>query len=152
MLQINDLSKAYGDTVVLQGVNLLVNPGERVGLVGPNGCGKTTLLEIVVGRETPDRGSVSFSPPGLRLGYLEQALIYPADATIRDAMRGESGDPEQDVQKLAARMSTASGEELERLMAAYGRALDRLETGDGYRVDGYRVAAQIDVVLAGLGL
>ena len=147
MLQINDLSKAYGDTVVLDGVTLLINHGERVGLVGPNGCGKTTLLELIAGRETRDRGSITFSPPGLRLGYLEQALVYPEGATIEDVMRGEEGDPEQEVQELAVQLSTATGEELERLMAAYGRALDRLETGDRYRATG-----QIEVVLAGLGL
>jgi len=147
MLQINDLTKAYGDTVVLEGVNLLVNEGERVGLVGPNGCGKTTLLEIMVGRETQDRGSMTFTPPNLPLGYLEQALVYPEEATIADAMRGYADDPEQEVQDLAVQLSAASGEELERLMTAYARALERLETGDSYRT-----AAQIELVLAGLGL
>jgi ATP-binding cassette subfamily F protein 3 len=147
MLQINDLAKAYGDTVVLEGVNLLINDGERVGLVGPNGCGKTTLLEIVVGRETLDRGSITFSPPNLPLGYLEQTLVYPEGATVADAMRGYASDPEQEVQDLAVQLSTASGEELERLMADYARALERLETGDSYRA-----TAQIEVVLAGLGL
>jgi ATP-binding cassette subfamily F protein 3 len=147
MLQINDLSKAYGDTVVLEGVNLLINDGERVGLVGPNGCGKTTLFEIIAGRERQDQGSITFSPPNLPLGYLEQALVYPEGATIKEAMRGDGGDPEQEVQDLAVQLSSASGKELERLMAAYGRALERLETGDSYRA-----AAQIEVVLSGLGL
>jgi len=147
MLQINDLSKAYGDTVVLEGVNLLINDGERVGLVGPNGCGKTTLFEIIVGRETQDRGSITFAPPNLPLGYLEQALVYPEGATIADVMRSYADDPEQKVHDLAVQLSAASGEELERLMADYARALERLETRDSYRT-----AAQIEVVLAGLGL
>jgi len=147
MLQINDLSKAYGDTVVLEGVNLLINDGERVGLVGPNGCGKTTLFEIIVGRETQDRGSITFAPPNLPLGYLEQALVYPEGATIADVMRSYADDPEHQVHDLAVQLSAASGEELERLMADYARALEHLETRDSYRT-----AAQIEVVLAGLGL
>ena len=71
MLQVNNVHKAYGDDVLLESVTLIVNKGERMGLVGPNGCGKTTLLKIIVGQETPDQGSVSFTPPDLRIGYLE---------------------------------------------------------------------------------
>jgi ATP-binding cassette subfamily F protein 3 len=147
MLQINDLHKAYGDTVLLQGVNLIVNDGERVGLVGPNGCGKTTLLRIVAGREAPDRGSVSITPPNLDPGYLEQALTYAEGATIHEVMHGGEQDPQEQVEELATQMASASGDELERLMDAYGRALDRLEAGAGYGAN-----AQIEVVLAGLGL
>jgi len=147
MLQINDLSKAYGDTVVLDGVNLLINDGERVGLIGPNGCGKTTLLQLIAGREKPDRGSIVLSPPNLGLGYLEQALVYAKGITLEQTMYGEAGDPEQEVQKLALQLSAASGQKLERLMDDYARALDRLEGGEGYRT-----SAQIEIVLAGLGL
>ena len=73
MLQVSDVHKVYGDDVVLERVNFIVNHGDRVGLVGPNGCGKTTLLRIVIGEELPDQGSVSWQPPDLRIGYLEQA-------------------------------------------------------------------------------
>ena len=93
MLQANNLSKTYGDNVILEGVTLIVNRGERLGLVGPNGCGKTTLLKIVVGQEAPDRGSVSFTPPDLRIGYLEQALSYPKDATVAEVMQQTSDIP-----------------------------------------------------------
>jgi ATPase subunit of ABC transporter with duplicated ATPase domains len=147
MLFVNDVYKAYGDNVVLDKVTFIVNPGERVGLVGPNGCGKTTLLKIIVGQEMPDRGSVSWQPPDLQIGYLEQALTYAEGATVGGAMRAGLDATEDEVQELTGRMAHASGEELERLMAAYAAALDRLEARGGYGV-----GAQIDAVLSGLGL
>jgi ATP-binding cassette subfamily F protein 3 len=147
MLQTSDIHKAYGDEVILEGVTLLVNDGDRVGLVGPNGCGKTTLLRIIVGEEAPDRGSVSWQPPDLRIGYLEQALSYPEGATVGMAMRSELIRAEQAVQDLAQQMSAASGEALARLMAAYDQALARFEAAGGYGVE-----SEMDAVLAGLGL
>ena len=147
MLQVNDIHKAYGDDVILSGVTFTLNQGDRAGLVGPNGCGKTTLLRIVVGQERPDRGSVSWQPPDLRIGYLEQALSYPEGTTVEEAMRGELVQAERAVRELADRMAGASGAELERLLAAYAEALERFEAGGGYRS-----GAQVDAVLAGLGL
>ena len=147
MLQVNNLHKAYGDNVILSGATFTLNHGDRAGLVGPNGCGKTTLLRIVVGQERPDQGSVSWQPPDLRIGYLEQALTYPERTTVGAAMRGELAQAERAVRELAERMAAASGAELERLMAAYAEALERFETGGGYRSE-----AQVDAVLAGLGL
>ncbi|MGD9100521.1 MAG: ATP-binding cassette domain-containing protein, partial [Anaerolineae bacterium] len=58
MLQTSNLCKRYGDDVILDGVSFVVNPGERVGLIGPNGCGKTTLLRCILGQEHPDSGGV----------------------------------------------------------------------------------------------
>jgi ATP-binding cassette subfamily F protein 3 len=147
MLQVNNIYKTYGDDVILEGVTFIVNDGDRVGLVGPNGCGKTTLLRILVGEEQPDQGSVSWQPPNLRIGYLEQALTYPDGATVGTAMRGELAKAEQRVQTLAERIAKASGQELDRLMASYAEALERFEAGGGYRAE-----AEINVVLAGLGL
>ena len=57
MLQVSNLSKSFGDTPILDRVSFVINPGERVGLIGPNGCGKTTLLKIILGELQPDAGS-----------------------------------------------------------------------------------------------
>jgi ATP-binding cassette subfamily F protein 3 len=147
VLQVNNIHKAYGDDVILSGATFTLNHGDRVGLVGPNGCGKTTLLRVIVGQERPDEGSVSWQPPDWRIGYLEQALAYPEGMTVGAAMRGELAQAESAVRELAERMASASGADLERLMAAYAEALERFEAGGGYRSE-----AHVDAVLAGLGL
>jgi ATPase subunit of ABC transporter with duplicated ATPase domains len=71
-LTARSIVKSYGDTVVLDGVSLVVAPGSRTGLVGPNGIGKSTLLRILAGVEAPDGGVVTREPPGLAVAYLAQ--------------------------------------------------------------------------------
>jgi ATPase subunit of ABC transporter with duplicated ATPase domains len=66
------IGKSYGETVVLDGLSLSVTPSSRVGVVGPNGIGKSTLLRLLAGVEEPDSGSVSREPPGLSVAYLVQ--------------------------------------------------------------------------------
>ena len=150
MLQVNGISKSYGDKVILEDVSFVINPGERLGLVGPNGCGKTTLLRIMVGQEQPDAGSLSLSPPEAPVGYLAQALEFEPDATIGEVMRCALEclhDTERQVEQLAQRMANARKDELEQAMQAYADALARFEAAGGYRV-----SHEIDAILAGLGL
>ncbi len=67
-----NITKHHGAAVVLRDVTLVVPPRARVGLVGPNGVGKSTLLRILAGLEEPDSGTVRRSPPELSVGYLPQ--------------------------------------------------------------------------------
>jgi ATP-binding cassette subfamily F protein 3 len=158
MLQASNISKRYGDDIILDGVSFVVNPGERVALIGPNGCGKTTLLRCIlgheqpdgVGHEQPDGGSVILSPPDLRLGYLAQGLEYAPDATISDlllASQARQRQIEAEVQNLAEAIAAATGEEQAALLDAYASALAELET-----LGGQTNAHQAQAVLAGLGL
>ena len=82
-LVVRDLSRAYGDRVVLDGVDLLARPGEPLGLVGENGVGKSTLLRLVAGVEEADGGSVSRPDD---LGYLPQDPDFPDGASIGDVL------------------------------------------------------------------
>ncbi len=72
VLAARNVSRSYGATVVLDRVSLVVAPGSRVGIVGPSGIGKSTLLQILAGIESPDSGTVSREPPGLTVTYFEQ--------------------------------------------------------------------------------
>jgi ATPase subunit of ABC transporter with duplicated ATPase domains len=71
-LAARSISKSYGDAVVLDGLSLSVTPASRIGVVGPNGIGKSTLLRLLAGAEEPDAGSVTREPPGLAVSYLVQ--------------------------------------------------------------------------------
>jgi ATPase subunit of ABC transporter with duplicated ATPase domains len=150
MLQVSNLSKTYGGETILDGVSFVVNPGDRVGLVGPNGCGKTTLLRIIVGEEQADQGSIRTAPPDLGIGYLAQALQFRTGATVRDVMRlAVDGlcEAERQVSALAEQLSVAEGDELSELMEAYADALARFEVAGGYSAP-----RRIDATLASLGL
>jgi len=72
-LSLDGVTKSYGAQLVLDDVSLAVGPRSRIGLVGPNGVGKSTLLRILVGAEEPDSGSVSRAPQTILVGYLAQA-------------------------------------------------------------------------------
>jgi ATP-binding cassette subfamily F protein 3 len=74
VLHVQNLHKSYGATTVLSGVSFVLNDAERVGLIGANGTGKSTLLRCLVGQEQPDRGRITLTPAGAHLGYLPQAF------------------------------------------------------------------------------
>jgi len=71
-LAAHTITKSYGDTVVLEGLSLTVSPSSRIGVVGPNGIGKSTLLRVLTGLEQPDSGRVTRNPPGVEVAYLVQ--------------------------------------------------------------------------------
>ncbi|PKN89548.1 MAG: hypothetical protein CVU45_07080, partial [Chloroflexi bacterium HGW-Chloroflexi-7] len=92
MLVVHHLSKSYGISPVLTDVSFAINPGEKIALVGPNGCGKTTLLRILAGQEKPDSGSYQLNPPDLCVGYLPQGGNFNSDETLADFIRRTEGD------------------------------------------------------------
>ncbi|MBK5721037.1 ABC-F family ATP-binding cassette domain-containing protein [Dysgonomonas sp. Marseille-P4677] len=83
-LQVDGLSKSFGDLVLFNEISFGIAEGERIGLIAKNGSGKTTLLNILVGKESYDSGSVVFRRD-LRIAYLEQDPIYPENLTVLQA-------------------------------------------------------------------
>jgi ATP-binding cassette subfamily F protein uup len=90
LVSLENVAKAYATTVVLDGVSLGIGAGERVGVVGRNGGGKTTLLRILTGEERPDAGRVARSA-GLRVGYVDQRTDPPG-STVREAVLARYGE------------------------------------------------------------
>ena len=87
MIQISNLSKAYGTQIIFDNVGFTVNAGERIGLVGRNGHGKTTLLRMITGEERPDSGDISI-PNNYMVGYLSQHLIFSEDSVLKEGCLG----------------------------------------------------------------
>ena len=87
MLNIESISKGFGDQVLLDDTGLQINPGERVGLVGRNGHGKTTLLNMIAGTDHPDGGRISY-PSGYRIGVLSQTIHFERKTVLEEAMLG----------------------------------------------------------------
>lgn len=83
-LQIEDLTKSYGDRMLFDSVTFGVNQGDKIGLIAKNGTGKSTLLRIISGKEAPDSGKVTFRS-GIRVGYVEQTPAFDPEATVMQA-------------------------------------------------------------------
>uniref|UniRef100_UPI002615D4FA ATP-binding cassette domain-containing protein n=1 Tax=Haloactinopolyspora sp. TaxID=1966353 RepID=UPI002615D4FA len=142
-LSVRSLAKAYAGRVVLNGVDLDVGAGERLGLVGENGVGKSTLLRLIAGVEEPDAGSVHRQGS---LGYLGQEPDLPAGGTIAeatDAALAEFRTLEMRMRATEARL--ADGDQS--VLDDYGDALAEYDRRDGWTADARAARA-----IAGLGL
>ncbi|MDQ1710692.1 MAG: transport system ATP-binding/permease protein [Frankiaceae bacterium] len=93
LVNVEAVGKTYGTTTVLDDVSLGIAADERIGVVGRNGGGKTTLLRLLMRAEPPDTGRVTHSS-GLRVGWLPQAVDLPATATVRDVVIGDAAEHE----------------------------------------------------------
>ena len=129
MLFVSDLAKTFGEKRLFEGVNFVINRGERAGLVGPNGCGKTTLLRLILGLEHADKGSARFSVPMTRVGYLPQAFTHPVDATVRDILLGEALEAARlavRLQQLAEMLSSPTHAANPQVENEYAAILERM--------------------------
>ncbi|MEU5564877.1 ABC-F family ATP-binding cassette domain-containing protein [Micromonospora musae] len=145
----NDLVRIRGTRRVLDGISLTAAPGHRIGLIGENGTGKTTLLRILAGADEPDNGTVTRPPD---LGFLHQELPFTPTATVAeildDALREARSDL-ADLDRLGTALASATeeSEEHAQLLAAYGETLERAQDRDAWDAD-----RRARTVLAGLGL
>ncbi len=148
LLTIDNISKFYGDHQVLNKVSLGLPPGQKLGLVGANGVGKSTLLKIIIGELEADSGTVQIAHDA-EIGYLAQALVNAETLTISelvDSMLGNLHAIEARLHELEGQMAV-SGDDLEAILARYSALTEQFERRGGYDLD-YR----LDQVFAGLGI
>ena len=151
VLSIANLGFAYGEHQILDGVNLTLNSGEHIGLVGRNGCGKSTLMKLIVGTSSirPHTGHVQLAR-GTSVGYLTQDFDFDLSLTLRE----EAGRAFAELTALHERlnglthaMADAQGDTLERLLKEYEKVEHHMQAAGGYAVE-----HQVDATLHGLGL
>lgn len=87
MIGVENLHKSFGSQILFEGASFKLNPKERIGLVGLNGHGKTTLFRIIIGEESPDTGTIS-APKHYRIGYVRQDLNFTKDTVLKEVMTG----------------------------------------------------------------
>lgn len=148
MFQIQHVRKDYAAATVLADVSFLINDAEHVGLIGPNGVGKSTLLRCLIGQEQPDTGQISFSPPGQTIGYLPQSFAAVEGQTVGQVVAAAQAaviSAEAMLQQAADALADAADTAM--AMQDYDAALVQFEALGGYERE-QRAAAILD----GLGL
>lgn len=148
-LNVTNVSHSFGGRQILEDVSFKLLRGEHVGLVGANGEGKSTFLNIVTGHLQPDEGKVEW-PGRVTVGYLDQQSTLEKGMTIREVLRTAFKDMyamEQQMLDLYDKMGDASPEDIDKMMNTVGEIQTELEHSGFYSLD-----AKIEEVANGLGL
>jgi len=150
MIQLSSAGKRFGGKILFEELNWLITPHDRVGLVGANGTGKTTLLKVLAGLESLDYGSMTVMK-GTTAGYLPQdGLSLSGRSVFQECMSvfDEVRDMEREMEALTGRMA-----EVDHTSAEYEQIADRFHQLQGQFAanDGYALEAQVGTVLTGLG-
>jgi len=148
VLRLERIQKIYPTGQVLRDVSWEVKPGDRVGLVGVNGAGKSTQLKIITGEIEPTAGQV-IRPSDLRIGYLNQEFDVDPRRTVREEMFSafaEACDVQDEMHQVQHEMGVADPDRLEELLRDLDRLQRRFEA-----LDGYGLEARVDRLLPELG-
>src|SRR5687768_53426 len=143
MLTAHHIHKTYGVQSILQDISFSISDNERAGLIGPNGCGKTTLMRILAGIEQPDSGIVSSTRPNLRIGYLAQGMDFHPDQTLEAALNLHSvsqAELETEIISLASALSSNPNDSA--IQAKYDTVLHQFSS----------LQSPVSAILAPLGL
>lgn len=116
ILQVENLTKSFGDLVLFSDISFGMAEGQRVGLIAKNGSGKTTLLNILSGKEGYDEGKITYRRD-VRVGYLEQSPVYPAELTVLEACFWQASPVTQLIKEYERCMETDGNPGLEELLA-----------------------------------
>ena len=151
MISASSIYLQYGDRVLFDRVNLTIKPGEKVGLVGRNGAGKSTFVKIVVGELSPMEGNVQI-PNDARVSYLHQDLDPPKERTVRELAESAFDDLrglEDELAEVEHGLNTRTDYESD----AYAKLIERMSTLHEriHLLGGEQQDAQIELVLRGLG-
>ncbi|HSV99525.1 MAG TPA: ABC-F family ATP-binding cassette domain-containing protein [Sedimentisphaerales bacterium] len=148
IVTLQDIHVAFGPEIVLDHLDLQLHPGEKVGMVGANGSGKTTILRLITGQVTPDMGKV-IRQKGLRIGYLPQEASFSGERTVLQEMHAGVEDIfrlQEAIHDVSHEMEHLTGPELQAKMRHYDRLNHEFEIAGGYEYE-----TRIQMTLAALG-
>lgn len=146
-LSVNSLVKFYSSSKIFENISFDLQSNERVGLIGQNGCGKSTLMKILMGTEDYHGGTISFRK-GTKVGYLDQIFTCPPNTTVIEILESSFDDIKALRLKLKTqeeRLKIFSGKELDSEMKNYGLLMEEFE-----RIGGYTVETNINKICSGL--
>ncbi|MBU4541019.1 MAG: ATP-binding cassette domain-containing protein, partial [Firmicutes bacterium] len=149
ILNVENLSHGFGDRAIFNQVSFRLLKGEHIGLIGPNGEGKSTFMNIVTDRLMPDEGKVEWAK-NVRIGYLDQHAVLKPGMTVRDVLTSAFDfllEIESRIGLLYEKMAEDSPEEVEKSLEEVGDLQEMLEFHDFYLVD-----SKVDEVGSALGL
>lgn len=149
ILNVEHLTHGFGDRVIFQDVSFRLLKGEHIGLVGANGEGKSTFMNIITGKLMPDEGKIEWAK-NVRSGYLDQHTALEKGMTIRAVLSSAFDflfEMEAQMNEICDKMGTASGAELEQYMEELGTIQDLLTVHDFYLID-----SKVEEVARALGL
>ena len=137
ILNVKNLSHGFGDRAIFNNVSFRLLKGEHIGLIGANGEGKSTFMNIITGNLMPDEGTVEWAR-NVRVGYLDQHAVLEKGMTIRDVLQSAFQflfEMEEQMNQMCDAMGEASPEEMEKLLSETGTIQDLLEQHDFYQID-----------------
>ncbi len=149
ILSVSNLTHGFGDRAIFEDVSFRLLKGEHIGLIGANGEGKSTFMNIVTGKLDPDEGKIEWSKR-VRVGYLDQHTALESGMTVEDVLKGAFKylfDIETEISDMYMQMAEADEDEINRLMEEVGTLQDTLDHNDFYMID-----AKVDEVARGLGI
>jgi ATP-binding cassette subfamily F protein 3 len=148
VIRINGLHKRFGDRTIFRDASLRIEDEDRLGLVGFNGTGKTTLFRLILGQEKPDEGVVEVSE-GIRLGYFSQFSSLDSERSISSILEDlftHIHDMEHELADIAKRFESADEADMSALIDRQAHLFEEMD-----RLEGWDVSVKIDTVLSKLG-
>ncbi|MBQ7954705.1 MAG: ABC-F family ATP-binding cassette domain-containing protein [Lachnospiraceae bacterium] len=149
ILNVENLTHGFGDRAIFEDVSFRLLKGEHIGLIGANGEGKSTFMNIITGKLMPDEGKIEWAK-NVRVGYLDQHTVLEKGMTIREVLASAFQflfEMEERMNDLCDKMGDATPEELEAYMEELGTIQDLLTMHDFYMID-----AKVEEVSKALGL
>lgn len=149
ILKVKELSQNFGPKIIFDDVNFTLYKGDRLGLIGPNGQGKSTFMKIISKKEEPSEGKVEWNPK-LTVGYMDQHTDLGKNTTLREYLKkafDHMFQQEAEMVELYNLMGEASEEKMNEYLERVGVIQDHLDHSGFYEID-----AKIDQVCDGLGV